>query len=183
MAKYRNIHVKLWKDPVVQKLSSDNKLLWIYLLTNEQLNESGVYILTPQTISNETGLTIEQGTKGLIEGLRGLVEYDTVSQVVWIINFFNYQHASTNMLKSVQNDIKYIKSPLMAKCVKHHNIIYLINNDPKLKPIPTLNPNPIPIPIESVSPLAPLESVSPLAPSNGSSEVKKDVDMSWIKPQ
>lgn len=137
MARYRPIYTKIWKDPRVQELNADDKLLFIYLLTNELLNESGVYPITSKTIANETGLKQEGVDKGLTRGLKGFIEYDSKNQVVWVKNFFKYQPKSPNMLKSVQNDIKHIKSKVMDNFIKHYNL------NPNA--IPNLNPIPNPI--------------------------------------
>ena len=152
MARYRPVWTKIWKDQKVQKFTPEDKLLFVYLLTNELLNESGVYCITPKTVANETGLTEEGALKGLTRGLQGVAEYDLKENVVWVINFLNYQHnRSPNMIKSIQNDIKHIKSTLMTKFIKYYQIdINAIDLNLKPNPItnpkPKANPTPIPIP-------------------------------------
>ena len=56
MSGYRPIYKRIWKDPDFQELSAEDKLLFIYLCTNEMTSESGIYPVTAKTIIYETGL-------------------------------------------------------------------------------------------------------------------------------
>ena len=60
MAKYRSIHQKIWTDPDFQDYSANGKLIFIYLCTNASTSESGIYAITPKTISDETGIEKEK---------------------------------------------------------------------------------------------------------------------------
>ena len=181
MARYRSILTKIWKDEKFQNFSKDDKYLFLYLLSNEQTSESGVYHITPKTIFQETDLPIEVAIKGLKSGLQGAIEYDGKENLVWVVNFLKYQqNRSPNMIISIRNDIKLCmnKSFIKQHFIKHYNIILDdINLNLKTdKPIPTPLLKPRPIPIGGLK--------SPLtAPSNEGGEVKEEIDMSWAKPQ
>jgi hypothetical protein len=54
--KTRIIHTKLWKDQWFVSLSKDAKFLWLYLLTNEKINISGIYELSDREILFDTSL-------------------------------------------------------------------------------------------------------------------------------
>ena len=47
MAIYRHVHVEFWKDPkVLEELTPEDKLFFIYLLTNPNTTQIGVYKIT-----------------------------------------------------------------------------------------------------------------------------------------
>ena len=56
MADYRQIHTRIWKDSWFLALNPDQKLLFIYLFSNERASVAGVYELPLQVICFETGL-------------------------------------------------------------------------------------------------------------------------------
>ena len=59
MAKQRIINTKFWSDPYIQGLSATDKLLYIYLLTNERTSICGVYEITNSTIAFDTGIDLD----------------------------------------------------------------------------------------------------------------------------
>jgi len=65
MGFYRQIHTKIWKDGWFLDLSSDHKLLFIYLFSNERANLVGLYDLPIKVICFETGLDREVVEAGL----------------------------------------------------------------------------------------------------------------------
>ena len=54
--KTRIIHTKVWKDSWYVSLSKDAKFLWMYLLTNDKINISGIYELTDREILFDTSI-------------------------------------------------------------------------------------------------------------------------------
>lgn len=56
MGKQRYVDTKLWSDSYVSKLDPVEKLLFIYLMTNERTNLSGIYELPIKYMSVETGI-------------------------------------------------------------------------------------------------------------------------------
>ena len=60
MAIYRHVHVEFWKDPkVLEELTPEDKLFFIYLLTNPNTTQIGVYKITKKQIAFELGFSIE----------------------------------------------------------------------------------------------------------------------------
>ena len=56
MAKQRMVNTKFWDDSYIMSLSSTEKLLFLYLLTNPLTNISGVYELPLSRIVFDTGI-------------------------------------------------------------------------------------------------------------------------------
>ena len=66
MAKARYIHTKFWSDDWISRLDPVEKLLFIYLLTNERTNICGVYELPLKFMAVETGIEKDMVEKILI---------------------------------------------------------------------------------------------------------------------
>jgi hypothetical protein len=58
--KARVIHTKYWTDSYIVSLNPNEKLLYIYYLTNENIGISGVYQVSTPFIQLSTGLTAEE---------------------------------------------------------------------------------------------------------------------------
>lgn len=54
--KTRIIHTKVWKDNWYVSLSKDAKFLWLYLLSNDKINISGIYELSDREILFDTSI-------------------------------------------------------------------------------------------------------------------------------
>jgi hypothetical protein len=59
MSKQRMVRDSFWTDSYVERLTPDEKLLFIYLLTNPQCNIAGIFELRSKRIAFETGYDIE----------------------------------------------------------------------------------------------------------------------------
>jgi len=108
MAKYRPFFSKFWKDPDVQELSSDEKLLFAYLFTCESTTASGIYPITARTISHETGVALDRIDKFLSNGtLRNLI-YDHENHFVFVKGFKKYNKggAPNIVCKSIVSDFE-----------------------------------------------------------------------------
>jgi len=60
MSVKRLVNSHTWSDKWVETLSTVEKLLWLYLLTNDYTNMLGIYEITLSRMVFETGLTKPQ---------------------------------------------------------------------------------------------------------------------------
>ena len=61
MALYRHVYLKFWKDDKVMELFSvEEKLLFLFLLTNPNTTQIGVYKILPKEIAFMTGFEEEE---------------------------------------------------------------------------------------------------------------------------
>ena len=99
MAKLRSVSTAFWSDPFIEDLTPSNKLLFLYLMTNEKTNMLGIYESSVKKISFETGIKKEDILKGLeeFESL-GKVKYE--NNFIILINYMKHQNFNTNMKKS-----------------------------------------------------------------------------------
>jgi len=89
MASYRQIHTKIWKDGWFLDLPPDNKLLFIYLFSNERANLIGLYDLPLRVVAFETGLELESVEWGMEQLEKaGKVYYE--NGWVWVTNLLRY---------------------------------------------------------------------------------------------
>lgn len=89
MAKYRQFHVRFWKDPDVELLEPIEKLIFAYLFTNEACTESGIYPVTLKTISNETGIPIDDVQNRFETGIKNVI-YDWDNNIVFVVRFLEH---------------------------------------------------------------------------------------------
>ena len=59
---YRQIHSKIWTDPWFLDLSSNEKLVFIYLFSNDRVKLTGIYDISVKTIAYETGIDLSDVT-------------------------------------------------------------------------------------------------------------------------
>ena len=89
---YRTIETKFWKDPKVRAASTEVKLFFLYLITNDYTHVSGIYNLPIVIASLETRMTerkIGMGYRYLIQ--EQLVDYDEEREIVWVKTMFSKQ--------------------------------------------------------------------------------------------
>jgi len=58
--KLRSVNVNFWSDDYIQELNPNEKLMFLYLLTNPKTELCGIYEISIKTIIFETGLTEEE---------------------------------------------------------------------------------------------------------------------------
>jgi hypothetical protein len=91
----RVLHDSVWGDAWFQDLPPVSKLLWVYLLTNSHLEVSGIYQITPKTMSNETGIPVID-VNGILEGFVADKKIVYESNVVGIVNYHRHNGMMNN---------------------------------------------------------------------------------------
>ena len=120
---YRTIDAKFWTDPKVRELSTTNKLLFLYLITSPHAHFSGLYYIPNTTVSHETGIRLADVGKG-IDTLSsvGIVMPDTLSELIWVVNMFQYQSHSETLLKNIGKHLADLhKSPLILAFLERYS--------------------------------------------------------------
>ena len=80
----------IWNDPDFQRYGTNEKLLFIYLLGNESVTESGIYRLSSKTAAFHTDLPPESVAQILQQGLLKNVTYDVDTQTVYVRRLRRY---------------------------------------------------------------------------------------------
>lgn len=113
MSVFRQIQTTYWEDVYVEDLEPEEKLLFLYLLTNTHTRQCGVYEISIRAISIDTGLSKEDVKKvmdQLIEA--GKIQYNDANKEIYIVNWLKYNSAKSPKVASlVDKEIKDIKTP------------------------------------------------------------------------
>lgn len=99
MAKLRSINTIIWSDPWFEDLTSQEKLLFIYLITNEKTNMIGVYETSIKKMSFETGIDKNE-IETILLNFEQKQKIKYINNRVVLLNFLKHQHYNTNMLKN-----------------------------------------------------------------------------------
>jgi hypothetical protein len=103
MADFRQIHVLIWDDDWFCQLSSNEKVVFIWLFSNRRASVSGLYQFTEFICARETGLpkeAVKKAIQQLVDDGKIYVEDDWV----WVKNLRKY-----NYYKNGNADIRITK--------------------------------------------------------------------------
>jgi len=99
MSKLRSVSTFIWSDTWFEDLTSNQKLIFIYLITNEKTNMLGIYEASIKKISFETGVKKEDVQKCLNQ-FESDKKVRYVENHIVLVNFLKHQKFNTNMKKS-----------------------------------------------------------------------------------
>jgi hypothetical protein len=133
---YRKIEARMWTDPKFRRLKSNEKLVFLYLITCPGAHVSGVYYLSIAAACDETGL-VEADLRYSIDTLSGLglIRFDPDSSTVWVVNMLRYQGRGEKIMISVAKQLADVHSDAIVEEFKRH---YKSFNIPYRKGIDTL---------------------------------------------
>jgi len=102
MSKLRSVNTHFWQDNYIIDLDPIEKLIFLYLLTNEQTNMLGIYELHIRRISFDTGIDKDMVLKVFDRfEEKGKAKY--LDGYVILRNFIKHQSYNTNMQTSAIN--------------------------------------------------------------------------------
>ncbi len=99
MSKLRSVSTAFWSDPFIEDLTPNQKLLFLYLITNDKTNMLGIYELSVRKMSFETGIKKDEIEKGL-KVFESLSKVKYIGNYVILVNYMKHQNFNTNMKKS-----------------------------------------------------------------------------------
>lgn len=117
MAKQRMINTKFWSDPwVVEKLNPLDKLLFLYLLTNEHTNIAGIYELSIHSISFDTGIERDTLVKVMLPRLAPKVYY--IDGWVILTNFLKHQNTDSPQVKlGIGRELEFVPPKILEAAI------------------------------------------------------------------
>lgn len=95
MADFRNIFTRIWNDKWFSKLQPDEKLLFIYLFSNERSSVCGMYELPFRTIVFETGINNDRVIEILSRFEKDKKVYYS-DEIIWVVNFKKYNNSGNS---------------------------------------------------------------------------------------
>jgi hypothetical protein len=102
------------------ELNRDQKYLFIYLWTNDHVNQAGVYQIPLRTMSFETGFD-EDELSVLLPMLSPKAEWYPDESYVWVRNFIKHQAMSPKFLTAAARCLREIKNNGLIKEVIDYN--------------------------------------------------------------
>lgn len=102
MAIYRNIQTSFWTDSkVVDDFDSDDKLFYLYLMTNPYTNLAGCYQISISHVSLETGFSKDKVKKLLEKASKELntIRYDQETNEILILKWSNYNWTNSEKFR------------------------------------------------------------------------------------
>lgn len=107
MAEYRPIKTKIWQDAWFRGLSPEEKVVWLFILTNDLVHISGIYELPLELIGVFTGV---ENYQIIVDKFvdNGKIEYR--DGYIFLKNYLKHQtkqiKAQDNITKSIINYLK-----------------------------------------------------------------------------
>lgn len=124
MPDYRQIYCRIWDDEWFHELTSDAKVVWLYLLTNLRASVAGIYRINAQTIAYETNVP-ESVVNDILEAfcIDGKIEMER--NVIWVKKMRKYQATTSWKLQTrVNADVQDIPE----SAIKRNYIAYYRND-------------------------------------------------------
>ncbi len=119
MAKQRIINTRFWVDPWIQEeLNSLDRLLFLYLLTNDQTNLSGIYEISNFKMCFELGIEKETLLRAMFPRLQPKV----YREGNWIIMINFPKHQNTNnpsIVQGIQRELELIPQEIYEKAIEY----------------------------------------------------------------
>lgn len=104
MAKYRHVHTTFWDDGFVLDLTPEEKYFYLYLMTNSNTTQCGIYELPYRVIEMHTGYNRETVQKLLQRFFEyGKINYNELTKEIMLSNWAKYN---------------FINSPKVKKCIE-----------------------------------------------------------------
>jgi len=132
MATYRKLHTSFWTDPFVEELSQEQKLFYLYLISNTKTTQSGIYEITKKYIAYETGFSIKEVTELLnyfVENKKVL--YSELTNEIAITNWVKFNLSTSHtVLKCVLEDLKNVKDNSLVKLLYDKDYIDILLSVP-----------------------------------------------------
>jgi hypothetical protein len=92
MSKYKPLYSSIWTDNQFENYSPEKKLVYIFLLTNQYVEKSGIYKVSVRQIAFNTSITNDLINDIINELINeGKIQYDFKEGVIFIKNLFKYQ--------------------------------------------------------------------------------------------
>ena len=130
MREYARISPRFWMGEtgrLIRTKGSEAQLLALYLLTSPHSNMIGLYWCPVTYMAHETGLTMQGASKALQSLIDiGFCQYDSASEVVWVVEMARYQvgerlSEKDKQAKGVQNAYDDLpKNPFLRAFFEHY---------------------------------------------------------------
>ncbi|MBP1913074.1 DnaD/phage-associated family protein [Lederbergia galactosidilyticus] len=125
MAKFRMINIGFWDDPkVVEEMTPEDKYLFLYLLTNANTTQIGIYSITKKQMAFDTGYSME-AVNNIFERLiqrHKLMKYNPKTRELAIRNWgkYNFNRGGKPVEDCVMSELSKVKDRSLITFVGEH---------------------------------------------------------------
>jgi hypothetical protein len=132
MATYRKLHTTFWTDPFVENLTQEQKLFYLYLITNTKTKQSGIYEITKKYMAFETGFSIKEITELINYFVNdGKILYSETTNEIAIVNWVKHNLSLPHsVLKCIETDLYEVKDKKLIKTLYTNDYIDLLKSVP-----------------------------------------------------
>lgn len=120
MAIFRKIHTSFWSDSFISELDNDQKLFYLYLMTNERTKQCGVYEITKKQISFDLGYSIDKVSKLLQYFIStGKIKFNDKTNELALGNWLKYNSSTSPKVQScINQEFSKVKDTVLIEYVK-----------------------------------------------------------------
>ena len=120
MALYRPVHVTFWQDAkVIEDMTPEDKLFYLYLITNPNTSQIGIYQITKKQMAFEIGYSTGSinALMDRFERHHEIIKYNTDTREIAIKNWgrYNFPRAGTPIENCVRNELSKVKDKELIK--------------------------------------------------------------------
>lgn len=114
MALFRKVHTEFWRDPkVIEELTPEGKLFFLYTLTNPNTTQIGIYKITKKQMAFELGYSQESINTliDIFENKYKLIKYNPESRELAIKHWgkYNLDRGGKPMIDCIKKELKEVK--------------------------------------------------------------------------
>lgn len=114
MSKFRMIHTDFWDDPIiVEEFTPEDKLFFLYLLTNPSTTQIGIYTITRKKMAYELGYSIETINSLMRRFIdqHKMIEYNEETREMFIKKWgkWNYRSGGRPVEDLVRKELRIVK--------------------------------------------------------------------------
>jgi hypothetical protein len=133
MATYRKLHTTFWTDPFVENLTQQQKLFYLYLITNTKTKQSGIYEITKKYMEFETGFSIGEVSELIAYFVNdGKILYSEKTNEIAIVNWVKHNLSiSHSVLKCIETDLYEVKDKDLVRALYKDDYIQLLKSVPE----------------------------------------------------
>lgn len=107
----RSITCGFWTDSWIESMSTEQKLLFLYLLTNPLSNILGIYKISISRMSFDTGLNTSKISNHL-KAFQSVKKVFYIDEFIIIVNHIRHQSLNPNMKINIINDYENLPNSL-----------------------------------------------------------------------
>lgn len=125
MAIFRKVHTEFWRDPkVLEELTPEGKLLFLYTLTNPNTTQIGIYKITKKQMAFELGFSTESinALMDIFENKYKLIRYNTETRELAIKHWgkYNLDRGGKPIIDCIKKELKYVKDKSLISYVSEN---------------------------------------------------------------